>query len=124
MADLQIKVDQLITHPPIVNSADRVFETVEIDITKSVAPHPAASSYAAASRLLATSDPTSHWALVTGWSPPTCRPRSKVRISFPPLCPLTSLLSKFFALNQAIPQQEFPKFDGMYPKLWKKRVES
>jgi hypothetical protein len=31
---------------------------------------------------------------------------------------------QFFALNQAIPQQEFPKFDGMNPKLWKKRAES
>jgi hypothetical protein len=60
MADLQIKVDQLITYPPIVNSADRVFETMEIDITKPAAPHSAASLSATASGLLATGDPTSH----------------------------------------------------------------
>jgi hypothetical protein len=123
MADLQIKVDQLITHPPIVNSADCVFETVELDITKSAAPQSAASSSAAASGLLATGDPTSHRGLghgvVTTYVPTPVKGANLIPSTVSP----NFTAQQFFALNQAIPQQEFPKFDGMNPKLWKKRVE-
>jgi hypothetical protein len=124
VADLQIKVDQLITHPPIVNSADRVFETVEINITKSAAPRSAASSSAAALGLLATGDPTSHrglgHGLVTTYVPTPVKGANLIPSTVSP----NFTAQQFFALNQAIPRQEFPKFDGMNPKLWKKRVES
>ena len=89
-----------------------------------MAAHLATSSFEAASGLLANGVPHSHRGIgnrvVTTYVPTLVKGANPTLLAVPP----NSTTQQFFALNQAIPQQEFPIFDGMNPKLWKKCCEA
>jgi hypothetical protein len=62
----------------------------------------------------------------TGWSPPTFLPQSQVQNLPATFSPSNSYArdDEKFDLNQALPQVEFPDFDGSTPKLWIRNYES
>ena len=120
VTDLRLKVDHLISHPPATDRAKQVFDNDLIDLTKPTTAHLVASSSEAASGPLGHDKQHSHWGIGNGVV--TTIVPTLVKGANSPLPTFSSNFSaqQFFALNQAIPQQEFPKFDGMSPKLWKK----
>lgn len=119
--NLQTKVDQLTSRPLPMAPGARTFEFDEIDLTKSAAAHLAASSTEATSWLLGHGDTTDHRGI--GNRVVTTLVPAPVTGAQQPHLPILDAPTRL-QLNQAIPPMDFPKFDGMNPKLWKKRCES
>lgn len=114
-------MDELASRPPPTSPGERTFAYEEIDLTKSAAPHLAASSMEVTSGPLGHGEATDHRGIgnevVTTLIPTPVTGAQQSQLS------ILDALTRF-QLNQAIPPQEFPKFDGMNPKLWKKCCES
>lgn len=80
LRDLQDRVNRLaVKIEEYSNPAHKVFDTKDLDLTKSMATHLAAPSLKATSGLKAMALHMLTGDLVKGWSPPLCLPRSQVR---------------------------------------------
>jgi hypothetical protein len=120
VTDLQQKVDLLASQP----SAARIFHGETFDLTKSATPHqPVASSEDPQLPIgigVEMSNRGIGNGVVTTFMP--------TPVKGAPTIPQTSVphadSQLYFDMNKAMPQFEFPKFDGKHPKLWKKQCES
>lgn len=122
--NLQQKVDHLTSRPPSIEPTTCTFDTEYIDLTKPVAAHLAATSTEATSRLLGHGSAIDHQGTDNGVVTTIVPSPAKGAPKFPSVTAHSYDSQSNFHMNSAMPQLDFPKFDGMSPKLWQKHCES
>jgi hypothetical protein len=120
VTDLQQKVDLLASQP----SVPHIFHGEPSDLTKSTTTHQSVASSEDPQLPMGAGVDMSNRGNGNGVVTTFVPTPVKGAHTFPQTSVPHADSQLYFDMNKAMPQFDFPKFDGKHPKLWKKQCES